>query len=270
MTTADDRAGRPGTGTVAAARDPANRYARHVALPQIGAAGQVRLERGRVLVVGLGGLGCPAALYLASSGVGELWLNDFDRVDISNLQRQVLYREGDVGARKVTAAADALAQVNTALVCHELDQRLQGSALDAAVAAVDVVLDGSDNFATRFAVNAACARARKPLVSGAAIRFEGQLGVFRHDLPDAPCYRCLYDESADDVLENCRGNGVFAPLVGTVGAMMAGEALKLLLGTSDDRRGRLLVYDALALSWRALGFERDPGCPVCGDATAAG
>ncbi|MEO0420737.1 MAG: molybdopterin-synthase adenylyltransferase MoeB [Pseudomonadota bacterium] len=243
------------------------RYARHLALPQVGEAGQHTIGRGRVLVIGLGGLGSPASLYLASAGIGELWLNDFDRVDGSNLQRQVLYRASDVGERKATAAAKALREVNGDVKLHPLDERLDQAGLRDAVGAVDVVLDGSDNFATRFAVNAACAQVGTPVVSGAAIRFEGQLAVFRHDRrrqhgEDTPCYRCLFAES-DEANEDCQGNGVFAPLVGTVGTMMAAEALKLLLGVGEDSAGRLLTYDALNMHWRSLRFARDPACPVC-------
>jgi molybdopterin/thiamine biosynthesis adenylyltransferase len=244
---------------------PFHRYARHVALAQIGEAGQARIAAGRVLIIGLGGLGCPAALYLASSGVGELRLNDFDRVDETNLQRQVLYREADIGERKAVAAARALAAVNPDCRLQVLDARLDEAALRDAVAAADLVLDGSDNFATRFAVNAACIATATPLVCGAAIRFEGQLCVIRPDVDGAPCYRCLYGEGSDDELEDCRGNGVLAPLVGTIGSLMAVEALKVLLGRGEESVGRLLVFDALTLDWRSLKFGRDPACPVCAE-----
>lgn len=248
------------------------RFARHAALPQVGPAGQARIGESRMLLVGLGGLGAPAALYLAAAGVGTLWLNDFDRVDATNLPRQVLFREEDVGERKTAAARRALARVNGAVRCHEIDRRLDPAGLEAAAAQVDVVLDGSDNFATRFAVNAACAAAGTALVSGAAIRFEGQLAVFRHDRrrhrgeATAPCYRCLFEEG-DEANEDCRGNGVFSPLTGTIGTMMATEALKLVLELADttgDDEGRLLLYDALTPQWRSLRFARDPACPVCG------
>ena len=244
------------------------RFARHLALSQIGETGQQAIGHGRALIIGLGGLGSPAALYLSAAGIGELWLNDFDRVDPTNLQRQVLYRQQDVGERKASAAARTLADVNENVKLYELDRRLDEQGLAEAVAEVDVVLDGSDNIATRFAVNAACARAATALVSGAAIRFEGQLAVFRHDRrraygDDTPCYRCLFAES-DEASEDCQGNGVFAPLVGTVGTMMAAEALKVLLGLGEDSAGRLLTYDALSMQWRSLRFARDPACPVCG------
>ncbi|MEM9383830.1 MAG: molybdopterin-synthase adenylyltransferase MoeB [Pseudomonadota bacterium] len=243
------------------------RFARHIALSQVGEAGQGRIGAGRALIVGLGGLGSPASLYLAAAGLGALWLNDFDRVDATNLQRQVLYRTRNVGERKAAAAASALRDVNDQVTLHPLDRRLDEEGLRDAVAAVDVVLDGSDNFATRFAVNAACAEVGTPLISGAAIRFEGQLAVFRHDRrrlhgEETPCYRCLFAES-DEASENCQGNGVFAPLVGTVGAMMATEALKLILGLGEDSAGRLMTYDALTMQWRSLRFARDPACPVC-------
>lgn len=221
-----------------------------------------------MLVVGLGGLGAPASLYLAASGVGSLLLNDFDRVDVTNLQRQVLYHESDVGERKTTAARRALARVNGNVELIEIDRRLDAQGLREAAAGVDVVLDGSDNFATRFAVNAACAATGTALVSGAAIRFEGQLAVFRHDrrragAEDAPCYRCLFEEG-DEANEDCQGNGVFSPLVGTIGSLMATEALKVVLGLGGESEGRLLTFDALAMQWRSLRFRRDPGCPVCG------
>lgn len=242
-----------------------HRYARHVALAQIGEAGQARIAGGRVLMIGLGGLGCPAALYLASSGVGELWLNDFDRVDETNLQRQVLYRDADVGERKAVAARRALAAVNPDCRLHVLDERLGDDALRDAVARADLVLDGSDNFTTRFAINAACVATGTPLVSGAAIRFEGQLMVVRPDLAPGPCYRCLYDDGGDDEFDDCRGNGVLAPLVGTIGSLMAVEALKVLIGRGEESVGRLLLFDAMTLDWRSLKFGRDPACPVCAE-----
>jgi adenylyltransferase/sulfurtransferase len=261
MTTGQNRAP-GGARRDAPAGGDVDRYARHLALAQIGEAGQSRIRSGRALVVGLGGLGCPAALYLAASGVGELWLNDFDRVDRTNLQRQILYREADVGLRKTAAAKAALAALNGDVRLHEIDRRLDPEALREAVRRVDVVLDGSDNFATRFAVNEACRRERTALVSGAAIRLEGQLAVFRHDRDSGPCYRCLYGEG-DETLENCAGNGVLAPLVGTIGSLMAVEALKVLVGRGDASLGRLLVLDALTLEWRTLSLPRDPACPVC-------
>lgn len=243
-------------------RDPNQRYSRHLVLPDFGAAGQERLARSTVLLVGLGGLGTPAALYLAAAGVGRLLLNDFDRVDLSNLQRQVLYRESDLGKSKTAAASDALSALNPECRLEALEGRLDEDALAAAVARADVVLDGSDNFGTRFAVNAACVAARKPLVSGAAIRYEGQLAVFDARDPMSPCYACLYEEGSEE-LENCRQNGVLAPLTGVLGSMMAVEALKLLAGMGRPLLGRLLRFDALSGEMRYTTFEKDPACPVC-------
>ena len=238
------------------------RYSRHLALPEFGAAAQERLTAARVLVVGLGGLGSPAALYLAAAGVGTLLLNDFDQVDASNLQRQVLYRSGDVGHSKTQAAADALASLNPGCALERLEGRLDGSALSAVLERVDLVLDGSDNFGTRFAVNAACVAARKPLVSGAAIRYEGQLAVFDTRDPGSACYACLYEEGSEE-LEDCRRNGVLAPLTGVIGSLMAVEALKLLTGVGRPLAGRLVRYDALSGETRTTTLKRDPACPVC-------
>jgi molybdopterin-synthase adenylyltransferase len=243
------------------------RYSRHLVLPDIGAAGQARLAAARVLVVGLGGLGSPAALYLAASGVGEMLLNDFDRIDATNLQRQILYGEADVGRPKTDAAADAIARINSSVRVVRVAERLQGDALVDAVAGCNVVLDGTDNFGTRFAVNAACVATRTPLVSGAALRFEGQLAVFRPDL-GGPCYRCLYAES-DELMEDCRNNGVLAPLVGVIGSTMAVEAVKVIVGIGGDSAGRVLLYDARTLRWREIALARDPHCPVCGPAPAS-
>ncbi|HEU5398523.1 MAG TPA: molybdopterin-synthase adenylyltransferase MoeB [Gammaproteobacteria bacterium] len=241
---------------------PTLRYSRHLVLPDFGAAGQERLARSTVLLVGLGGLGSPAALYLAAAGIGRLLLNDFDRVDLSNLQRQVLYTEADLGTAKTTAAAAALAALNPDCRLEALDGRLEGEALSMAVQRADAVLDGSDNFGTRFAVNAACVEAKKPLVSGAAIRYEGQLVVFDARDLASPCYACLYGEN-DEELENCRQNGVLAPLTGVIGSLMAVEAIKLLAGTGKPLLGRLLRYDAQSGELRSTPFEKDPACSVC-------
>lgn len=241
---------------------PTLRYSRHFVLPGFGAAGQARLAQATVLLVGLGGLGSPAALYLAASGVGRLLLNDFDHVDLSNLQRQVLYTEADQGTAKTTAAAAALAARNAECNMEALGTRLEGETLAAAVERADIVLDGSDNFGTRFNVNAACLAARTPLVSGAAIRYEGQLAVFDFRNPSYPCYACLFRET-DEELENCQQNGVLAPLTGVVGSLMAVEAVKLLTGIGQPLAGMLLRYDAQSGELRYTRFEKDPACPVC-------
>jgi adenylyltransferase/sulfurtransferase len=238
------------------------RYARQVALADVGAEGQAKLGRARVLVVGLGGLGCPAALYLATSGIGKLVLNDFDRVDETNLPRQILFAPEDVGALKVEAAKRRLNSLNPGVEVVALAERLDGVALDAAVGNVDVVLDGTDNFATRFAVNRACVARGVPLVSGAAVRVEGQIAVFPND-GDGPCYACLYDDE-DEWLGDCQGNGVLAPVPGVIGTLMAEEALKLALGWDSSLRNRLLLWDAKRGDWQSVALKRDPDCVVCG------
>ena len=238
------------------------RYRRHVGLPQLGADGQARIAAGTALVIGLGGLGCPAALYLANSGVGHLMLSDFDKVDVSNLPRQILFGPDDVGRGKAEAAATALAHVNPAVRIRAHGSRLEGETLTRAVAASDVVLDCTDNFPSRWALNRACAAAGKPLVSGAAIRFEAQVAVFRHDRAGSSCYRCLYAED-DENLQDCTGQGILAPIAGTVGCMMATEALKILAGIEPGLAGRLWLHDGLAGSSRVLTIPRRHDCPVC-------
>jgi molybdopterin-synthase adenylyltransferase len=241
-----------------------DRYARHLALSGFDAAEQARLHDATALVIGAGGLGSPALLYLAAAGIGRLVVSDFDTIDITNLQRQVLFRTDDVGRPKAEVAALRLAELNPDTEVQPVTGRLAGETLAAAVAKADVVLDCSDNFGTRFAVNAACVAARKPLVSGAAIRYEGQLAVFRADRPGSPCYRCLWEEEAEE-LENCRGNGILGPVTGVIGSMMAVEALKIASRCAASADGKLMLYDAREGSWRTLRLERDPGCPVCGE-----
>lgn len=239
----------------------ANRYARHVALSEVGAEGQARLGAASMLIVGLGGLGCPAAQYLASSGVGRLVLNDFDRVDRSNLPRQVLFGDADIDSLKVDAAAAALDRLNPALTVECLPDRLSAAALEAAAAGVDVVLDCTDNFGTRLAINRACVSAGKPLVSGAALRFEGQLAVFGTQASDA-CYRCVYSEG-DELLGDCVGNGVLAPVPGVIGCLMAVEAIKIVVMGRSRHTGVLTLWDAASGGWQSIEFARNPDCPVC-------
>ena len=241
-----------------------DRYARHLALAGFGAAEQARLRDAGALVIGAGGLGSPALLYLAAAGIGRITVSDFDTVDVTNLQRQVLFETDDVGRPKAAVAATRLVALNPDTEIVPVNTRLSGDELARAVAAADVVLDCCDNFGTRFAVNAACVAARRPLVSGAAIRFEGQLAVFRADRDGGPCYRCLWEEDAEG-LENCRGNGVLGPVTGVIGSMMAVEALKIASGCAPSADGRLMLYDAREGSWRSLRLERDPACPVCGE-----
>ncbi|MFT0181599.1 molybdopterin-synthase adenylyltransferase MoeB [Pseudomonas sp. Snoq117.2] len=239
------------------------RYSRQILLAQVDIAGQLRLKDAKVLIVGLGGLGSPVALYLAAAGVGELHLADFDRVDLSNLQRQVLHDESRIGQGKVDSALQRLAALNSEVRLVPWREALDADSLAARVAAVDLVLDCSDNFTTRAAVNAACVAQGRPLVSGAAIRLEGQLSVFDPRRADSPCYHCLYGEGSEAEL-SCSEAGVLGPVVGLVGSLQALEALKLLAGFGEPLVGRLLLVDAAGSRFRELRVKRDPGCPVCG------
>ena len=214
-------------------------------------------------MVGAGGLGCPAALYLASSGVGRLTIADADNVDLTNLQRQILYRTDSVGAKKVEEARRALAAVNPEVQIVTLAKRVEGNDVDRLVAAADVVLDCSDNFATRHALNRACVKHRKPLVSGAAIRFDGQLMVFDLRSADAPCYACLFPEEGEVEEVQCSTMGVLAPLTGAIGAMQALEAVKLLAGAGETPRGQLTLIDAKTSELRSVRVNKDPACAVC-------
>ncbi len=242
--------------------DPlSGRAARHVALPQVGAGGQQAIAASTALIIGVGGIGCAAASYLASSGVGHLLLCDFDTVDATNLGRQILYGPADIGELKARRAASALKRLNPDVQLTAVTDRMDDQALADAVASADVVLDGSDNFTTRFQVNEACVTARRCLVSGAAIRFEAQLAVFGPDFGVSPCYRCLYAD-ADESLENCAGNGVLASVPGMAGAMMATEALKVITGNASGV-GRLSLYEGLSGEWRRVAVKKRADCPVC-------
>jgi len=240
------------------------RYSRHILLTELGPDAQAKFATARALVIGVGGLGAPAAQFLAAAGVGTLTLCDADHVDLTNLQRQILYATSDIGRPKVAAAATRLAAVNPEIAIEAVEQRVGGDDLRALVAQASVVLDCSDNFATRHAVNRACVAANVPLVSGAAIRFDGQIAVFDPRDPASPCYHCLFGEGDEIDEVRCATMGVFAPLVGIVGAAQAAEALKLLAGVGRSLAGRLLLLDALAMQWREVTVPRDPGCPVCG------
>ena len=240
------------------------RYSRHILLPQIGIEGQERLLAARALMIGAGGLGSPAALYLAAAGIGTLVLCDDDTVDLTNLQRQILHYTASVGRPKALSGRDTLALINPEVNVVALERRLEGELLDEQVAAADVVLDCSDNFATRHAINRACATHRKPLVSGAAIRFDGQVSVFDLRKAQSPCYNCLFPEGRDVEEARCAVMGVFAPLTGIIGATQAAEALKLVAGCGTSLSGGLLLLDGLAMEWRRIALGKDPGCAVCG------
>ena len=243
------------------------RYSRHILLPELGIEGQTRIAAARVLIVGVGGLGSPAAMYLAAAGVGTIVLADGDRVDLTNLQRQILHTTATIGQAKVVSGATGLARLNPEVRIVPLPQKLELDALVEQISAVDLVLDCTDNFATRHAINRACVATRRPLVSGAAIRFDGQLSVFDAGSATSPCYACLFPEDAETEELRCAVMGVFAPLTGVIGALQAAEALKVLTGIGTPAIGRLLLFDALASEWQTVRFKRDPGCKVC--ATAA-
>jgi molybdopterin/thiamine biosynthesis adenylyltransferase len=240
------------------------RYSRHILLPEIGIEGQERLLAARALIIGAGGLGSPAAYYLASAGIGRIVLADGDQVDLTNLQRQILHATASVGRDKVASAQETLARINPHCLVEPLAERLDKQRLEEAVDGADVVLDCSDNFATRHAVNRACVRFAKPLVSGAAVRFDGQVAVFDVRSDDTPCYHCLFPEDADSDEMRCAVMGVFAPLTGIIGCVQAAEALKIVIGCGQSLAGRLLLLDGLEMSWREIRVPRDPACSVCG------
>ena len=240
------------------------RYSRHILLPEIGVEGQEAILSAKVLVIGAGGLGSPVAMYLAAAGVGRLVIADNDTVDLTNLQRQIMHSTEMVGHPKVESARASLQRINPLANVVPLHTRLEDAALDEQVAAADLVLDCCDNFATRHAVNRACVKHRKPLVSGAAIRFDGQVSVFDMRDPEAACYHCLFPEGEDIEEVRCAVMGVFSPIVGMIGTTQAAEALKLIVGCGTPLTGRLLLIDGLAMEWRSVGFGRDPGCAVCG------
>ena len=239
------------------------RYARHILLDEFGIEGQEKLLASTALVVGAGGLGSPAAMYLASAGVGTIILADHDTVEISNLQRQILHQTSRLGALKAESGRDTLLALNPEITVETRTVRLAGDMLDTQIAQVDVVLDCTDNFATRHAINRACVKHTKPLVSGAAIRFEGQISVFDPRDATAPCYHCLFPEAEDLEAATCASTGVFSPLVGIIGSMQAAEALKVLSHVGQSLKGQLLILDAFEMDWHRVRVKRDPGCPVC-------
>ncbi len=240
------------------------RYSRHILLEEIGIEGQQRILDGHALVIGAGGLGSPVALYLGSAGVGRITVVDHDVVDVTNLQRQVAHTTARVGQAKVESIAQAIAAINPEVRVTPVAERADAPLLDRLAAQANVVLDCTDNFVTRHAINAACVKHRKPLVSGAAIRFDGQITVYDPRQTDTPCYACVFPPSDDFEETRCATLGVFAPLVGIIGTLQAAEALKLLAGTGHSLAGRLLMLDGRLMEWTEVRLPRNPSCPVCG------
>ena len=238
------------------------RYSRQIMLPQVDIAGQEKLLSARALIIGAGGLGSPAAMYLAAAGVGHLIIVDHDVVEFSNLQRQLLHHDTDIGQNKADSAQQTLAMINPGIRVTPIAEKLHDQLLDEEVKLAGVVLDCSDNFATRFAINSACVRLRTPLISAAAIRMEGQLSVFDPGDKKSPCYNCLYKEGEEED-EACSDTGVLAPITGIIGSLQAMEALKVILSLGQTLVGRLLVFDGLSHEWRTLKLKRDPDCQVC-------
>lgn len=239
------------------------RYSRHILLPQIAYEGQEKLALSHALIVGAGGLGSPTALYLGAGGVGKLTICDFDDVDLTNLQRQVIHATQSVGINKAVSAQKSLQAINPEITVIPIPRKSTEEEFTALAREADVVIDCSDNFRTRYTLNSICFNLKKPLVSGAAIGFEGQITVFDFRHADSPCYHCLFPDMGEDGEMRCAENGVFAPLVGMIGTTQAAEAMKLLLGIGESLQGRLLLLDSLAMEWRSIKLKRDPACTVC-------
>ena len=240
------------------------RYSRQIMLPQVDIAGQQKLLNAKVLIVGAGGLGSPAAMYLAAAGVGQITIYDDDQVDLTNLQRQIAHGTTDIGLDKVISTLNTMKNINPEINVLAHKARLQDETLLKEVTAADVVLDCSDNFNTRFAINRACVEQRTVLVSGAAIRFEGQVSVFTPGSNNSPCYNCLYQSDGEE-LQNCANNGVLAPITGIIGSIQAMEAMKLIMEIGENLTGRLLLLDGLSMEWQSLRLKKNPNCPTCGD-----
>ncbi len=238
------------------------RYSRQIMLPQIDIDGQLKLLDAKVLIVGAGGLGSPVAMYLAAAGVGHLVIYDDDSVDLSNLQRQIAHHTADIGVAKVISTRNTIKNLNPDVNVRAVKEQLAGETLENEVKNADVVLDCSDNFTTRFAINAACVRQKTPLVSGAAIRFEGQVSVFTPSKNESPCYNCLYQSDGEE-LQTCSTNGVISPIVGIVGSIQALEAIKLIAKIGETLTGRLLVIDGLAMEFNTLKLKKNPHCLTC-------
>ncbi len=239
------------------------RYSRHILLPKIGYEGQEKIVNSHALIVGVGGLGSPVALYLAASGVGKLTICDFDTVDLTNLQRQIIHTTQSVGLNKAASAQQSIQILNPQITVKTVQQKSTEAEFEQLAKEADVVIDCSDNFATRYTLNRVCFQLKKPLVSGAAIGFEGQVSVFDFRNETSPCYHCLYPDIGNDTEMRCTENGVFAPLVGIIGTMQAAEALKLIMQIGENLQGRLLLLDALSMEWRTIRLNRDSDCVVC-------
>ena len=242
------------------------RYSRQIQLSQIGTTGQEKLSKSHALIIGCGGLGSPATMYLAASGIGKLTLVDYDLVELSNLQRQIAHFSHDIGKLKTDSAQETCLALNPEVEINLLSEVLDEEELPKVVAGANVVLDCSDNFPTRFAINTACVQQKIPLVSGAAMRWEAQVAVYRADLENAPCYRCLFRDTEAEG-EACAQVGVISPLVGVVGSLQALEAIKVLLEIGQEHSGQLLLYDAISFEWRTLTIPKDPACPLCAQKT---
>ncbi len=240
-----------------------SRYSRHLLLPEIDLTGQTNLKKASAAIIGAGGLGSPAALYLASSGIGHLQIIDDDNIELGNLQRQIAFRNNDIGQPKATRLRNTLLDLNPEIEIQAISKRADQALLNEIATRSDILLDCSDNFTTRFAINQASLATKTPLISGAAIRFQGQISVFDPRQDDTPCYRCLYREEADSTEETCRDRGIFAPLVGIIGSMQAAEAIKLLLEIGQPLTAQLLTIDALSMSLRRIKLPKDPHCPAC-------
>jgi len=239
------------------------RYSRQIMLPLCDIAGQQKLLDASILIVGAGGLGSPASMYLAAAGIGNIVIYDNDAVDLSNLQRQIAHHTSDIGTDKVISTRQTLHQLNPDVKVTAVNVRLAGERLEAEVQQADIVLDCSDNFATRFAINSACVKHQTPLVSGAAIRFEGQVSVFTPGKNDSPCYNCLYSDEGEEQL-NCATNGVIAPITGIIGSIQALEAIKLVMAIGATLTGRLLLIDGLTMEINTMKLRKNPNCPTCG------
>ena len=242
------------------------RYSRHILLPQIAYEGQEALTQSHALIVGAGGLGAPSALYMAAGGVGTLTVCDFDVVDLTNLQRQIIHTTQSVGVNKAVSAKQTLQAINPEVVVNTVEEKSTEAAMSKLVKEADVVLDCSDNFATRYALNRLCFEHQKPLVSGAAIGFEGQVTVYDFRHPQSPCYHCLFPDDGSEADMRCSENGVFSPLVGMIGTTQAAEAMKLLMNIGTSLQGRLMLLDALNMEWRTIKLSKDPACKVCAGA----